>query len=46
LQLPGGDEFGDLLLERLANAFDVRQARLGDDLPNSSLRASIMRAAF
>jgi hypothetical protein len=30
LQLPGGDEFGDLLLERIANAFGVGQARLGD----------------
>ena len=32
LQLAGGDEFGDLLLERLADAFDFAQALFGDEL--------------
>ena len=47
LQAAGGDEFGDFLLERVADALDFAQARLGDEpCPAVRSEVSMARAAF
>ena len=38
-QLPGGDEFGDLLLERLADAFDFAEPLFGDEFVQRFVQA-------